>query len=91
MKHFKVKQSNFLDWYYNTGADQDQEQMRKDLGESIIAQLIENGAVKITAKDIWMECEKECMPIRICEGQDEDDDRELGELGEKYKITMIED
>jgi hypothetical protein len=31
MKTYTIKKQNFLDWYFNTGADDEQESMRTDL------------------------------------------------------------
>jgi len=73
-KTFTVKKKAFLNWYYNSGADQDQEQMRTDLGDSIIEQLIEYGKVTTTAEEIFDECEISCMPCYLLEEFDNDYD-----------------
>jgi len=50
-----INKREFLDWYYNTGADQDQTQMRLDLGNNAVDSLIDSGKFSIDVNEIW-EC-----------------------------------
>lgn len=85
MATFTVSKINFLEWYYNCGSDQEQESMRNDLGDFAIEQLIAEGEVKITADDIFAECEITCMP---CSFLNEFPDDYEGEIGDEDSIDI---
>ena len=68
----KIKSEDFINWMFNTGADQDQERQALDLGYSVIERLLE-GSVTITPQDILDECEPIVIPLNIIEGFEDDD------------------
>ena len=68
MKKYTIKTEHVLHWLYNTGADQDQITMRTELGDSIIEQLINEGKVTITPKELFDGCEQSCIQLRFIEG-----------------------
>ena len=51
METLKIKSVDFIEWMYNSGADQEQEQSALDLGYMVIERLLD-GSVTITPKDI---------------------------------------
>jgi len=95
MKKFTITKEQFINWYFNTGADQDQERMRTDLGDSIIEQLLEKGCAEINVTDIFEdEAELSCIPIRYTEEasqypQECENGCELGELDE-FEIKLVD-
>lgn len=72
MRKLKIKSEDFIDWYFNSGSDQDQESMVLELGISVIERLLE-GNVTITPQDLLDECEPTIIPLNIVEGFEDDD------------------
>lgn len=87
METLKIKSADFINWMYNSGADQDQEDMVKSLGYRIIDSLLE-GAVTITPKDILDECNHDIIPLCIVVGYEESD-VEIGEVFDDYEVVLI--
>ena len=87
METLKIKSADFINWMYNSGADQDQEQEALNLGYSIIESLLE-GAVTITPKDILDECNHDIIPLCIVVGYEESD-VEIGEVFDDYEVVLI--
>lgn len=65
MATYTLTKKNFLQWYYNSDSDQEQEEMRKDLGQHVIDQLLEFGECTVTVEEIFAECSIENMPIHF--------------------------
>lgn len=72
MRELKIKIEDFINWYFNSGSDQDQEGMALDLGRSVIERLLE-GNVTITPQGLLDECEPTIIPLNIVEGFEDDD------------------
>ncbi len=87
MQTLKIKTADFINWMYNSGADQDQEQEALNLGYSIIESLLE-GSVTITPKDILDECNHDIIPLNIVVGYEESD-VEIGEVFDDYEVELI--
>jgi hypothetical protein len=88
---FTITKKNFIDWYFNTGSDQEQEDVRKSLGELAVESLMDGQPVNITASDIWESCETSIIPIDRTEESDkwDGDFLEVGEI-EGATITLID-
>ena len=67
MKNLKIKSSDFISWYFYTGANQDQLKEAIDLGVKVIEGLVE-GKVTITPQDILNQCEALVIPLHLVEG-----------------------
>ena len=68
----KIKSEDFINWFFKSGADQDQESEALRLGYSVIEELLD-GEVTITPQSILDGCEPVVIPIRIIEGFEDDD------------------
>lgn len=91
----KIKSEDFINWFFNSGADQDQESEALRLGRSVIEELLE-GKVTITPQDILDGCEPVVIPIRIIEGFEDDDtfaeiDDAIaeGKISNNFEIELI--
>jgi hypothetical protein len=90
MKTYTITKQNFLEWYFNTGADDEQESMRKDLGERVIESLINIGQSNIVIEEIFNECETSCIPLYLLEEFEKDEDyKEVGDLEGIFNIELI--
>ena len=49
---------HFLNWYFNTGSDQEQQKTLQNIGEIAREEIIEKGYFKITADDLFKECKE---------------------------------
>lgn len=87
METLKIKSADFIEWMYNSGADQEQEQSALDLGYMVIERLLD-GSVTITPKDILDECNHDIIPLCIVVGYEESD-VEIGEVFDDYEVVLI--
>lgn len=87
METLKIKSVDFIEWMYNSGADQEQEQSALDLGYMVIERLLD-GSVTITPKDILDECNHDIIPLCIVVGYEESD-VEIGEVFDDYELVLI--
>jgi hypothetical protein len=87
METLKIKSADFIEWMYNSGADQEQEQSALDLGYMVIERLLD-GSVTITPKDILDECNHDIIPLCIVVGYEESD-VEIGEVFDEYEVVLI--
>jgi hypothetical protein len=90
MDILNIKKKDFINWFFFTGADQDQERGIYELGLSVVERLL-SGDVKITAEDILNGCETSVIPLRIVKGYESLD----GEIGDdfdhgKYEVVLID-
>jgi predicted nucleic-acid-binding protein len=89
MKTYYITRKNFLDWFYNTGADQEQHQMRKDLGYEVVDKLIKDNEFKVTTKDIFEGTDYYAVRLSYCQGC-EDMDGELMDLDYEWELKLID-
>jgi hypothetical protein len=87
MKTLKIKTADFINWYYNSGADQDQEQEALNLGYRIIEGLLDGG-ITIMPQEILDECNHDIIPLCIVVGY-ENSDEEIGEVFDDYEVELI--
>jgi hypothetical protein len=95
MKTLKIKTSDFIDWYFNAGSDQEQENTLIELGRSIAEQLTE-GKVTITPETLLEQCDYGMIRLNLIEGfEDADPELEvydahsMGVIGRNFKIEFI--
>jgi hypothetical protein len=94
-KNLKIKSEDFINWFFNTGADQDQEREALSLGRSVIEGLLD-GSVTITPQDILDQCEHTVIRLDIIEGFEEVDyTMEIwdginkGDISEDFEIELV--
>ena len=90
----KIKSEDFINWFFNTGADQDQERQALELGYGVIEGLLE-GKVTVTPQEILDQCESLVIPMSIIEGMEDqdpymeiDDAISEGIISEKFEIEL---
>jgi hypothetical protein len=89
--NYKITKERFLNWFFNTGADQDQDKMRVDIGYTAVEHLLDRNSFTITTEDVFDGCELSCVPLRYCEENEHSDtDLELGELEENWTLQLID-
>jgi len=64
----KIKKSSFVDWYFNTGSDQEQELCLNELGRQALEEMVEGNDATITIEAIWDACEKTMIQMMFFEG-----------------------
>jgi hypothetical protein len=95
MKNYTITQANFLEWYFNTGEDGDQKDMRTNLGEKAIDFLFSGKEFTFSVYDAFNECEQGCIPIKYLEefGKDEqlgnDNTIEVMDLTFECEISLL--
>lgn len=90
MKTYTITKENFLNWYYNTGSDDEQESMVNDLGAMAIEHLFRNGKFEFSVYSAFEEAEKDIIPLCFLEEFDDSDEREVGDLQEECEIKLLE-
>ena len=88
-----ITKSVFTNWYLNTGSDQDQEETRKTLGESVAASLLGGETFVFSIQDLFDQCEKSTIPLCLFRGFENTEDKFL-ELDETYmesEVILIND
>ena len=86
-----IKTADFIGWYFNSGSDQEQREMKYDLGKAISEKLHE-GKVVVTAQELLDGCEQSIIPMNIVEKRDgqtyEELDGELGMYFQYYEVKL---
>ena len=61
-----ITKKEFLNWYFNTGSDDEQESTKLEYGESLIKSLLDENEYIITTKDLFEDgyVEKSCIPCK---------------------------
>lgn len=88
METYKATEENFLNWFFNTGDDQDQKEARTSLGQNVIDALIEDRISIITPQDILNGCQHSVIPMNICEGH-VGENGELGDTDGLWEFKLI--
>lgn len=92
MKKLTIKNSVFANWYFNTGADDEQEATRKDIGKEIADYFIAGkGCFEMNLQRLLSRTNTDLMPANLFEEFSFDICLELGELlRTEYEIKLIE-
>lgn len=95
MRKLKIKSADFINWFFKSGADQDQKTGATDLGNYVIEQLLE-GSLTITPQDILNRCEVTVIPIHLVEGfegtdstMEIEDGISCGKISSDFKIKLV--
>ena len=65
---FEITEKNFLDWYFNTGCDDEKKEIKMDLALSIIDQLNKTGIASISAQELFDNSTHEMIPVKYISG-----------------------
>ena len=92
MKQLTIKKQRFLEWYFESGQNSENEELKLHLADIIINLLFESGKVVFTVEELFEMCNKEAIRAYFTEEfayQTDEYDVELSDLGFEYKIDLI--
>lgn len=87
MKTLEIKSSDFINWYFNSGSDQEQKEIAISLGKKAIKGLL-NGKVTITPQEIFDVCNTDIIPLNLIKGYENSQD-EIGDVFGGYPVKLI--
>ena len=87
MKTLEIKTIDFIDWYFNSGSDQEQKEIIFSLGKKAVKGLLE-GSITILPQDILDECNTDFMPLNLVVGY-ENSDLEIEDAFSDYEVKLI--
>jgi hypothetical protein len=87
---YKITKSRFLDWYFESGQDSENEAIRNELAEAMINSLIKNNTFTLNTNDVFENCNKSAIRLCYIEGLDVYDEREFSELGKNNSLILID-
>jgi hypothetical protein len=90
MKTYTITKQNFLLWFFNTGDDKSQKEMRTDLGKKAIEKLLNGETFTYSVEDAFNECETSCIPLMYLEEFHEGEEIEIGDLEYECEVTLID-
>jgi len=87
----KIKTTSFLNWYFNSGNDQEQQSIRQEIGHLAVSSLLCEGSSTITAQEIFDQVNIDVIPVNLIEGLEKTStDIEIGDLNlSNFKIVLI--
>jgi len=91
MRKLTITKGSFLDWYFNSGQDQEMEELRKHLADSIIHQMYSVGHGSMSVEELFDRCNQDAIKIGFTEQYNEetdDYDIELSDLSTPYEIEL---
>lgn len=92
MLELTIKKDRFLDWYFDYGQDQEQEELRIGLANSIIDQMYKVGFGSFSVQELFDNCNQDSIRAYFTCQYDmltDDYDIELSDLKLDYSITLI--
>jgi len=90
MKIYTITKQNFLHWFFNTGDDGSQKNMRTELGGRAIEKLLKGEDFSYSVYDAFDDCELGCIPLMYLEEFHEGEEIEVGDLDYECEITLID-
>lgn len=85
-----IKKSNFINWMFNTGYDDEIESVKLSLAERVIEKLEEGKDATVTVQELWDECNKEIITCMYFEEYSDDNTDEIGEYENIVELELIE-
>ena len=87
----KIKSQEFIDWYFNSGYDTEQQDIKMSFGTEIAEALFLDGKYTITSREILHRVNTDVIPVNLVKGfEDSDPDLEIGDLDiGDYEIQLI--
>jgi len=92
MRKFTITKGRFLDWYFNSGQDQEMKELRTELANSIINQMYSVGHGSMSVEELFDGCNQDAIRLGFTEQYNEDTDDpdvELLDLNTPYEIKLI--
>ena len=90
---FTITEEDFLDWYFNSGYDQSQEQIVKELGSEVRDELMISGKYVLNTQNIFDSVNTDVVPTRLVKyggtWTNQPKDGELGDLKFQWKLELI--
>lgn len=93
MRKFTITKGRFLDWYFNSGQDQEKAQLRKEMADSIIHQMYSDGHGSMSVAELFDGCNQDAIRLGFTEQYNEetdDPDVELLDLNTPFEIKLID-
>lgn len=93
MKKLTITKGRFLDWYFNYGQDQENEELRINLANSIIDQMFKVGFGSMSVQELFDGCNQEAIRVYFTQEYDmqtDEFDIELSDLGIPYEISLVD-
>lgn len=87
MKTLKIKSADFINWYFNSGSDQEQKEMIMSVGK-VVSQGLLKGEVTITPQEIFDVCSTDIIPLNLVKGY-ENSKGEIGDVFDKFEVVLI--
>lgn len=83
-----ITKTKFLEWYFESGQDQENEEIKTTLINEVINQLFKTGLAVISAHDLFDDCNQDAIRLSYTEqGNESDYDTELSDL-DNYTIEL---
>lgn len=86
MRTLEITEDNFIDWYFDSGSDDEQKEIRDGLAEDIINQLRINSRATISLDDLLDNVSYEMIPMSIIKGYE----HWAGEIGDHEEFDNEE-
>jgi hypothetical protein len=87
---YKITKNRFLDWYFESGQDSENEEIRNELTEKMINSLFKDNTFTLNTNDVFENCNKSAIRLCYIEGLDVYDEREFSELGKNNSLILID-
>jgi len=89
MIKLNIKEEVLIDWYFNTGSDQEQEDTAADLGNRVVKSLLKGETFNFSIDDLISEINMSCIPLEYFEEADQfEEDLEVGDLEGDVEVTV---
>ena len=82
MKTYLISKVNFLEWYFESGQDSENELIKEDFMKRLVSNLFNKNKFQITTRDIFNECNKNAIRLEFIDGFNIDYNEEGEELGD---------
>jgi hypothetical protein len=93
MKTYTIKKDNFLEWYFYSGSDDEQEYTLNSFAINTINDLMKKDNIYINVSDIFIEANKDLIPLCLIEEFKElyeyDDEECLEDLNNTYNLQLL--
>jgi hypothetical protein len=87
---YKITKNRFLDWYFESGQDSENEEIRNELTEKMINSLFRDNTFTLNTNDVFENCNKSAIRLCYIEGLDVYDEREFSDLGKNTSLILID-
>ena len=85
MKTYLISKVNFLEWYFKSGQDSENELIKDDMTNRLVNGLFNKNKFQITTRDIFNECNKNAIRLGFIDGFNIDYNKEGEDLGDIYR------